>query len=176
MRLLRDGEGYLRVVEQLRHYLRTHLAGATAGTRLFERAAADLPEPAASRIREIHRELLEERAAQHDLLVAFGHHENPLLNAAAAVGERLHRLVPTSRLHRRTPMADLVDLETMRDALAGKAAGWDALLAIADRDHRLDRAQLKRFAEQTAKQQETVRALHAEAALRAFPPEEMSRP
>jgi hypothetical protein len=157
-------------MSDLARYLRTHLAGSTAGVNLFERAASEMPEPGASVIRRIHSELVEERVQLRAMMAALGIHANPVFNAAARVGERLGRLKPNGSLLHRTPKTDLVELETMRIALAGKLAGWESLLTIADDEPRLDRSQLKLLAAQAREQQKAVRALHKAAAARTLAP------
>jgi hypothetical protein len=158
-------------MSDLARYMRTHLAGSTAGVNLFDRAASEMSEPGASIIRRIHGELVEERIQLRAMMGVLGFHENPLFNAAARVGERIGRLKPNGSLLHRTPKSDLVELETMRIALAGKLAGWESLLAIVEDEPRLDRPELERLAEQAREQQEAVRILHRSAAKRALAPE-----
>lgn len=155
-------------MSHLHRYLRTHLAGSTAGVDLFDRAARSHPEPAASVIRRIHGELVEERVALRAMMDRVGVHENPLFNTLARVGERVGRLKPNGDLLRRTTMTDLVELETMLIALAGKLAGWESLLAVADQEPGLDRVELEGWAQQARDQRKAVRDLHAAAAQRAL--------
>lgn len=155
-------------MNDLGQYMRTHLAGSTAGVSLFDRAAGEMSEPGASIIRRIHGELVEERTQLRAMMDALGFHENPVINALARVGERVGRLKPNGSFLHRTAKTDLVELETMRIALAGKLAGWESLLAIVDDEPRLDRSELERLAAQAREQQEAVRALHTTAAARTL--------
>lgn len=157
-------------MNDLARYLRTHLAGSTAGVNLFDRAASNMPEPGASIIRRIHGELEEERVQLRAMIDRLGFHENAVINALAKAGERVTRLKPNGSLLHRTAKTDLVDLEAMRIALAGKLAGWESLLTIVDDEPRLDRAELEQLAAQAREQQATVRELHRAAATRAFGP------
>jgi hypothetical protein len=157
-------------MNDLARYMRTHLAGSTAGVNLFDRAASEMPEPGASLIRRIHGELVEERVQLRAMMDALGFHENPIINAMAKLGERIGRLKPNGSLLHRTPKSDLVELETMRIALAGKLAGWQSLLTIVDDEPRLDRRELERLAAQARQQQKAVRALHKAAAIRTLGP------
>ena len=155
-------------MSHLERYMRTHLSGSTAGVNLFDRAAKGLPEPASSIVRRIHGELVEERVALRSMMHALGFHENPLMNTAAFVAERVARLKPNGDLLHRTAMTDLVELESMVIALGGKLAGWESLLAIVDQEPALDRALLEQLAAQAREQQATVRELHRAAAGRAL--------
>lgn len=155
-------------MSDLERYMRTHLAGSTAGVDLFDRAAKGLPEPASSIIRRIHGELVEERIALRQMIDALGFHENPVFNALTRAGERIARLKPNGALLHRTPKTDLVELEAMVIALNGKLAGWESLLAIVDDEPRLDRAELEALAAQAREQIATVRELHRAAAARSL--------
>lgn len=155
-------------MSHLARYLRTHLAGSSAGVDLFDRAAKGLPEPAASEVRRIQQQLVEERAALKEIMTALGVHENPVFNLATKAGERVARLKPNGDLIHRTRATDVVELEAMLIALAGKLAGWESLLAIAEEDPRLDKEELKRLRDQTRAQRKALRRLHAAAAKRAF--------
>lgn len=157
-------------MNDLARYMRTHLAGSTAGVNLFDRAASEMSGPEATIIRRIHEELVEERVQLRAMMDALGFHENPVINALAKAGERVGRLKPNGSLLHRTPKSDLVELETMRIALAGKLAGWESLLAIVDDEPRLDRSELERLAAQARQQQEAVRALHKTAAAHTLGP------
>lgn len=160
--------GYFPSMSHLARYLRTHLAGSSAGVHLFDRAAGGLPEPAASVIRRIHGELLEERDTLRGLMAAVEVNENPVFNALAMTGERIGRLKPNGSLLRRTRMTDLVELESMSIALAGKLNGWESLLTIVDDEPRWSRGELERLAQQARDQRDAVRELHAAAAARAL--------
>lgn len=155
-------------MSHLERYIRTHLAGSTAGVDLFDRSAEGLPDPASSAIRRIHGELVEERVALRGMMHALGFHENTLFNSVARLTERVARLKPNGNLLHRTAMTDLVELESMQIALNGKLAGWESLLAIVDREPRLDRAVLEGLAAQAREQIATVRELHRAAASRAL--------
>lgn len=157
-------------MSHLDRYLRTHLAGSSAGVDLFDRAARNMPEPFAGQIRAIQRELVEERIQLRAMMQALGVIENPVFNALARAGERIGRLKPNGDLLHRTAMTDVVELETMCVALAGKQAGWESLLAIVEDEPRLQRDELERLHAQALDQQATVRRLHAEAAARALSP------
>jgi hypothetical protein len=155
-------------MSHLERYMRTHLAGSTAGVDLFDRAAKELPEPASSIVRRIHGELVEERIALRGMITALGFRENTVFNTLARASERVTRLKPSSVLLHRNSRTDLVELESMVVALNGKLAGWESLLAIVDDEPLLDRALLEELAAQAREQIDTVRELHRAAAARAL--------
>lgn len=155
-------------MSHLHRYLRTHLAGSTAGVDLFDRAARSHPEPAASVIRRIHGELVDERVALRAMMDRVGAEENPLFNTLARIGERIGRLKPNGDLLHRTAMTDLTELEAMLIALAGKLAGWESLITVADDEPGLDRTELEGWAQQARDQRVAVRELHDAAAKRAL--------
>ena len=158
--------GYCLAMDLLAHYVRIHLTGAAAGIELFGRGT-DLYDPEAqattARIRE---ELVEERAWLRDLVERLGSTEPTLTQIVAKVGERLGRLKPNGDLVRRTALTDVIDLETMYDAVSGKVAGWEALLEL--EDPRADRGDLERLHDQGLRQIRDLKELHRAAARRAW--------
>ncbi len=158
--------GYSPHMDLLAHYVRIHLTGAAAGIELFGRGA-DLHDPqaraATARIRE---ELVEERAWLRSLVERLGSTEPTLTQVVAKVGERLGRLKPNGDLLHRTALTDVIDLETMHDAVSGKVAGWEALLEL--EDPRADRGDLERLHAQGLRQIAELKELHQAAARRAW--------
>lgn len=148
---------------ELARYLRTHVAGANAGEDLFERGARELPEPAAAIVGRIHREILDEKAVLERIIEDNDYSENVLSNVVAKVGEKASRLKPSS-VGPRTAMTDFVDLETMRVALSGKLAGFEALVAIADAEPSVDRLEFEQLVQQARRQLDEVCELHRKAA------------
>ncbi|RYY42300.1 MAG: hypothetical protein EON53_16330 [Actinomycetales bacterium] len=65
-------------------------------------------------------------------------------------------------------MTDLVELEAMRTAVAGKRAGWQALLSVVDVHPALDRAELEDLVAQAESQQDRLEQAHTQAAARAL--------
>lgn len=155
-------------MSNLGHYLRTHLTGAAGGIELFSRGSGFDDADARETLLHIRDELVDERRRLLAMTDRVGVHSAPLLGVAAKIGERLGRLKPNGNPLRRTPLTDLVDLETMRVALAGKASGWDGLLAVVDEHDGLDRAELEMLRDQAIRQHDDVSALHARAASAAL--------
>lgn len=155
-------------MDALGHYLRIHLTGSAGGIELFGRGERMDDAHARTVLSDIRSELIIERHQQLRMAHRTDVSPAPLFALAAKVGERVSRLKPNGHPVRRTALADLVDLEAMRTALAGKAAGWEALLCVVDQHEGLDRDELTALARQGQRQLDQVRDLHAEAATRAL--------
>ncbi|MCK5892392.1 MAG: hypothetical protein P1U38_14960 [Aeromicrobium sp.] len=153
-------------MDLLAHYVRIHLTGAAAGLELFGRGA-DLHDPEArATTARIRHELVEERDWLRGLVKRLGSTEPTLAQVTAKLGERLGRLKPNGHLLHRTPLTDVIDLESMHDALSGKVAGWKALLEVEGLEE--ERDALERLLAQGQRQIEQVTDLHRVAARRAW--------
>lgn len=153
----------------LSHYLQTHLAGSEGGVRLFARAArTQTAAPTRRVLGDIHAEILDERAWLRDVLEEVGGSPSRVLLAASVAGERLGRLVPHGSLLHRTAMTDLTELETMRTAVSGKLAGFEALVSVADHHAAIDADAAVRYRDQALDQLDRLAPLHREAAGRAL--------
>lgn len=148
-------------------YVQTHLAGAGAGIDLFHHAARSLRDHAVRvELRRIHEELLDERRRLRRMLDGLGGSESTLLTTGTRVAGALSRAKPT--ITRRTGTTDLIQLEAMRDAVAGKIAGWQALLAVVADYPSLDRVELEMLLAQAEEQHSVLRDAHGEVAHRVL--------
>lgn len=155
-------------MDELGHYIRIHLTGAAGGIELFSRGA-DLYDPAAREVVEgIRTELHDERRRLLAIAGNLGVRPAPLATAVAKIGEKVGRLKPNGHPLRRTRMTDLVDLEAMRIALAGKISGWEGLLTVVDEYAALPRDEIADLLAQALRQLDQITNLHAEAAQRAL--------
>jgi hypothetical protein len=136
-------------------YLNDHLAGAVAGVGLARRL---------SDAGTIAEEVEEDRVALVELMRAL---DVPIRTYKVGMGwvaEKVGRLKPNGRLVGKAPLSRVVELEAMRLAVEGKAAGWRTLRSLADVDTRLDAARLDRLIERAMKQIEVLEALRIKAA------------
>ena len=101
-------------------------------------------------------------------MAGLGIGESRLLVLVARTAERIGRLKPNGSLLHRTPLTDLVEVEALRDAVAGKIAGWQALLAIVDDVAALDRVRLESLLDQGRVQHNRLTDVHAIVARRAL--------
>lgn len=157
-------------MDELGHYIRIHLTGAAAGIELFSRGE-DLFDPAAREVVQgIRTELRDERRRLLDVASALGVRPAPLSAVAVKIGEKIGRLKPNGHPLRRTRMTDLVDLEAMRVALAGKISGWEGMLTVVDDYDGMPRAEIADLLAQARRQHDQISQLHGEAAQRALRP------
>jgi hypothetical protein len=155
--------------ERLGNYLQDHYAGSAAGIELFRRAAQQQSDPVArTAITEMVEEVENDRAALERFLTAVGSKPDPLKNAGAWLAEKLSRLKPNGELLHRSPLSDVVELEALRLAVEGKAAGWRVLRRLAEDDDRFDRSELDQLLKSAADQIDRLEKLRMAAAERVF--------
>ena len=146
-------------------YLNNHLSGASAGLELFRRAAKH--HAGSDRGLELARltdEVAADRESLRDIMRRLGVEENRAMVALGWAGERAGRLKPNGFLVRRSPLSDIVELESLRIGVAGKLAGWQVLRGVAAHDSRLAREELETLLERAEDQAERLYKLHLQAA------------
>jgi hypothetical protein len=119
-------------------YLNDHLAGATGGTELARRVAASDRDPAAGALQHLAADIAQDRAALLGIVAALGIQVRTYKVCAAWIGEKAARLKVNGYLLARSPLSSLAELEMLRLAVEGKAAGWRTLRTLAASDKRLD--------------------------------------
>lgn len=150
-------------------YLNDHLAGATAGVELLRRAASSAEGEHRETMRRLLHEVEGDRAALIDLM---GLLEVPVRHykvAAGWLGEKVARLKPNGRLVGRSPLATLIEAETLLLGVQGKAAGWRALRVVAEHDRRLSTESLDALVARAERQAEDLEALRKDVAAAVFP-------
>jgi len=152
-------------------YLNDHLGGSTAGLELARRTArAHRGTPAGEVLGRIVAEIAEDMEALLRIMRALGVPVQRYKMAVGWVSEKAARLKPNGRLLRRSPLSSVIELESLRIGIEGKAAGWRALRIVAARDARLDAAPLDRLLVRAGEQADTVEELRLRAAAEAFTP------
>lgn len=163
-------------MKDVARYMQVHLAGAAAGIDLFGLSGRRiLDEQISSEVLRIREELVDERQRLVRMVKEFGASDPVLLNLVTRLGAQLVRFGPSGNWHRRTPLTDLVVLETMRDAVAGKIAGWQALLTVVDEHPSLDREELEWLLAQGEEQHDTLTRAHREISARVLAAGEAAR-
>ena len=124
-------------------YLNDHLAGATGGLELARRVAGagQVPAPPAQ-LRQFAEEVAEDRDTLLRIMGTLGLPVRSYKAWAGWAGEKAGRLKLNGHLTTRSPLSSLEELELLRLAVEGKAAGWRTLRVLADRDSRLAAGQL----------------------------------
>jgi hypothetical protein len=142
-------------------YLNDHLAGGTAGLELARRAAhAQRESPAGPTLDRLAREIAEDKDALVEIMTTLGVPIRRYKTYAAWVAEKVGRLKPNGHLLDRSPLSSLLEIETLRLGVQGKASLWATLAEVAQREPRLDRdrlTELQRRAEEQAKLLESMR-------------------
>ncbi|MFF8905566.1 hypothetical protein [Streptomyces olivaceoviridis] len=155
-------------------YLNDHLAGATAGTQRIGHLVRSARGSALGRaLRPVAAEIGEDRAALLDIMRDLDVPVRRTKVCAGWAAEKVGRMKLNGRLVRRSPLSTVLELEAMRLAVEGKAAGWLTLRRLATTDKRLDPGRLDSLLERARRQQDTVeewRRRQADTALRAAGP------
>ena len=155
-------------------YLNDHLAGATAGTELARRMARshrgrkDSSREDSGPLNRLAAEIAQDRSALITIMAALGITARAYKVGAAWIGEKAGRLKFNGRLLARSPLSDLEELEILRLAVEGKAAGWRTLRARADTDARLDAGHLDELISRASRQVEELEELRVRAASRVL--------
>lgn len=167
------------VRRELGIYLNDHLAGATAGTQLARRLAASVSEPEVREpLRKLAAEVAEDRAALLEIMQTLGFRVQRYKARAGWIAERVGRLKSNGRVVRRSPLSSLLELEMLRLAVEGKAAGWRTLRELTDLTDEIDPAGLDALLSRAGRQAETLERLRVQAArnLRSEAPAHHGRP
>jgi hypothetical protein len=144
-------------------YLNDHLSGATAGSELADRVAAENEDGEFGKaLGELATEIRRDR---EELLGIMRELEIPVDHVKLAVGwtaEKVSRLKPNGRVFGYSPLSRLLELEALAAGIRGKRALWRALRAAAVPG--VDTGRLDASLERAARQLRTVDRLHARAA------------
>lgn len=146
-------------------YLNDHLAGATGGLELARRLAAT-DSDWASELRGIAEEIAEDRATLLDLMRELDVKVQMYKPWLAWLGEKVTRLKPNRRVASRSPLSRMIELETARMGVEGKAMGWRALRASGD--PRLSPDRLDHLIDRADRQSDQLEQLRLRAAADAF--------
>jgi hypothetical protein len=150
-------------------YLNDHLAGAVAGVELVERlAGAERDWVGGEALRRLADEIAEDRQVLLEMLSALDVPVRHYKTWAAWAAEKVVRLKLNGRLLSRSPLSRVVELETMRLAVEGKAAGWRTLGVVATWDERLDTDRLDGLNDRARRQIEELERLRVLAAAEVF--------
>lgn len=154
-------------------YLNDHLAGATAGTELSRRMAkaqAGAGAPTAATLRTVAAEIHEDRDALLEIMKELGVPVRRYRIAVGWAGEKAARLKPNGNLLHRSPLSSLLELETLRLGVEGKAAAWQALRELGDHDGGPDRDRLDTLLTRARAQAEALEELRVRRAAELFEP------
>ena len=156
----------LPVSRYLSIYLRDHHAAGSAGARLARRVAENVDPEIAGRpgLSAISDEIAADLHTLEAIMARESVEPSRVKDAAAIAAGELGKLKSNGHLRRRSPLSDVIELETLMVGIKGKAALWRTL-AKACAGSEVDFEALQ---ERAAHQLETVSRCRDDAALRAF--------
>jgi hypothetical protein len=164
-----DSAGLLAV------YLNDHLVGATAGLELFRRSAQAQARADTQRDPEhggplagLARQVEQDRDSLIQIMTDLGVSTDHPKVALGWLAEKAGRLKPNGRLFSRSPLSDLLELESMLLGVHGKAACWRTLRTLADTDERLFADHLDTLLERAEQQSAELERLRLAAAARTL--------
>lgn len=149
--------------ELLGIYLNDHLAGAMAGTELARRISRTHPE-----LRALAAEIDADRGELLDVMRTFGVEPRQHKAAIGWLTEKAGRLKLNGRLLGRSPLSDVLELETLRIGIEGKAAMWRALQTLPGQNIGADAERLDRLLRRAEGQADLVDAYRLRIAPKAF--------
>ena len=152
-------------------YLNDHLAGATAGTALAQRAARGQDGGDQATLQRLAGEITADRRALLEIMALLGVPVRHYKTTAAWLGERAGRLKPNGRLRTRSPLSSLEELELLRLGVEGKAAGWRTLRELAVHDPRLSAAWLDELLTRARAQADQLEQMRVRAAEHLLEPD-----
>jgi hypothetical protein len=151
-------------------YLNDHLLGATAGAELARRLAnAHNDTEHFAELARLADEIAEDRVSLMRIMSRLDVTANPMRTVLGWLGEKLARLKTNGRLLSRSPLSSLLELEMMALGVAGKAAGWRSLRAMAEHDNRISPVEIDRLIKRADAQRELLEGLRVGAAYRVLP-------
>lgn len=150
-------------------YLNDHLSGATAGLELFRRAAQTQQyREQGTTLADLAHEVEQDRDSLTQIMADLA---VPTAYTKVALGwltEKAGRAKPNGRLFSRSPLSDVLELESMLLSVQGKAACWRSLRALAETDERLFAEHLDVLLERADRQSVVLERLRLAAAGSAF--------
>ncbi|MGI8416458.1 MAG: hypothetical protein ACR2P2_09720 [Nakamurella sp.] len=154
--------------ELLGIYLNDHLAGASAGAAMFQRAAKSARGESRVELLRLTAEVGQDRQSLLGLMSVQGVRVRRYKVLAGWVAEKAGRLKLNGSLVRRSPLSDLMELEALLLGVKGKAAGFRTLRSLSDRHSRLDAPQLDQLIDRAERQAEVLERLRIQTAQRVL--------
>lgn len=145
-------------------YLNDHLTAATSGVELFRRAARSHPGERGEELARLRDEAVADRETLRSIMRRLGVAPNLPLVALGWVGEKAGRLKPNGYVVRRSPLADVIELEGLRLGAQGRLACWQVLRAVATHDIRLTVLEMDELVGRAEDQAARLYKLHLQVA------------
>lgn len=145
-------------------YLNDHLSGATGVVELFRRFVGSHSGPLAEEVARLRDEAVDDRRSLRSLMSRLEVRESAPLVALGWLDEKAGRLKPNGYVVRRSPLADVVEIEGIRLGTFGKLGCWRVLRGVASYDDRLSTAELDALIGRAEKQLARLDTLHLQTA------------
>jgi hypothetical protein len=150
-------------------YLNDHLAGATGGVELVRRSAgAHRDGPAGATLSRLATEIEQDRDSLLQMMAALEVPVRQYKVYSAWAAEKIGRLKLNGHLLDRSPLSSLIELETLRLGVEGKACLWRTLGQVAEHEPRLDVANLETLLQRATRQVDTLEELRVQASAEVF--------
>ena len=147
-------------------YLRDHHAAGSAGARLARRVAENVnPEIVGQPgLLAICEEIAADLRTLEAIMAGEGVGPSRVKDAAAIAAGELGKLKSNGHLRRRSPLSDVIELETLMVGIKGKAALWKSLAQVLPHSE----VDFEALQERAARQLVSVSRSRDDAAQRAF--------
>lgn len=134
-------------------YLNDHLAGATLGSELSRRAAAENEGTELGEfLQRLHSEIEEERESLRAIMQSLGVETSPLKPAGAWLLEKAGRLKLNGQVRGQSPLSRLIELEGLEAGVSGKRSLWQVLQRAYGHDPRVEKFDFDRLIAQAEAQ------------------------
>jgi len=142
-------------------YLRDHHAAGLAGARVAERVGRDSGN---DDLRRVASEIQQDLVVLEGIMSRLGVAPDRVKDTFSRIAERLGRMKLNGRLLRRSPLSDLLELETLVVGISGKQALWVSLREIPS----INVEELDQLLERAEEQKRVVENARVAAAKRSF--------
>jgi hypothetical protein len=148
-------------------YLRDHHAAGAAGTRVARRVALAAEHDSGNDdLRRVASEIREDLITLEGIMRRLGVEPDRTKDTLSRIAERVGRLKLNGRILRRSPLSDLLELETLVVGITGKQALWVSLRNVPA----VQGEQLDQLLERAEEQKRVVENARVKAARRSFQP------
>jgi len=154
---------------RIRIYLADHLAVMLGEAELAQRCLRSNEQTALGEfLGRLHVEVQGQRAIVKDVLQRLGGRESLLKDSGAWVAEKLGRLKLNDTLLTYSSLSRLIELEGLSAAACARVMLWDNLVAMAERDSRLEGISCSFFRQQSQQHLDELDTHRRRAASEAF--------
>ena len=148
-------------------YLRDHHAAGAEGTRVARRVALAAEHDSGNDdLRRVASEIREDLITLEGIMRRLGVEPDRTKDTLSRIAERVGRLKLNGRILRRSPLSDLLELETLVVGITGKQALWVSLRNVPA----VQGEQLDQLLERAEEQKRVVENARVKAARRSFQP------